>query len=845
MPPRLADGRAVRYPMGRMRPLRAARPSPSAAALAWLVWLALTPVAWAQPPPPSAEAAPAASPPLEAIASEDVVERVAGSQRTLRSLEARSEATPEIDAVAQRLEEVGPLWREEADSALQRLAVEASSSLLSETERVWSFRESVVAGWNASLRKRASALSDDLLQLERQRELWERTRDAKRDEQLPDALRDSIRQVLDAVEATRRRLRERRDAVLTVQSRVLEQERRVASVLEAVDAARRQARSRLFVRDSPPLWNALAQAQPALAGQRVRSTWKDSIAPLRGYTREHVGDLAVIAFCLIVFVVVIERLGRRAARRAEQEEGAAATARVLARPVSASLLVLLVAYPLILPAAPLLLRWVLSIVPLIPALRLIAPLLEGAARRAVYLLSGWYAVAAVRELLTPVPLLARIVLLLEAVAALAVLVWLLRPRQLAELAAWSRRANGLAVATRIALLLIAVSLLSNLVGNVSLAEVLLEGTLLGAYLAVLLQGSALVLEGLWAVLLHMRPLGLLGGVQRHEPLLLRRGTTLVRWGLASLWLWFTLGFFQLRESVWNGFTAVLAATWPIGASELSLGDLVAFVLTIWLALWLSRFVRFALDEDVLPRAQLPRGVPYAISSFTHYLILLLGFLLAVSAAGVDMSRFALIVGALGVGIGIGLQDVVNNFVSGVILLFERPVQTGDTVQVGELFGEVRRIGMRSSTVRTWSGAEVIVPNSKLVSDNVVNWTLSDNLRRIEIPIGVAYGTDPERVLALLTDVARAHPSVLAEPLPSAVFLAHGNSSLDFELRAWSASADWYTVRSDLTVAINRALREAGIAIPFPQRDLHLRSVDPEVREALRDPPTEAIERKRT
>jgi small-conductance mechanosensitive channel len=431
--------------------------------------------------------------------------------------------------------------------------------------------------------------------------------------------------------------------------------------------------------------------------------------------------------------------------------------------------------------------------------------------------------------------LVRLLLLLEAVAALALLVWLLQPRQRSALSGVLEAGGlrALELAGRLGAVLLAVSLLANVVGNVSLAEVLLEGTLLAAFVAMLLRGSVRVLRGLWSVLLHVRPLTLLAGVRRHEALLRRRGATLVGRGLALLWLWFVLGFFRLREPVWNGLVAAFGATWPVGELELSLGDLVAFGVTLWLAFWLSRFVRFVLDEDVLPRAELPRGVPYAISSVTHYAILLFGFLLAVSAAGFDMSRFALIVGALGVGIGIGLQDVVNNFVSGAILLFERPVQTGDTVQVGELFGEVRRIGMRSSTVRTWSGAEVIVPNSKLVSENVVNWTLSDDLRRIEIPIGVAYGTDPERVLALLTEVARSHPSVLAEPEPNAVFLAHGDSSLDFELRAWTGSADWYTVRSDLTVAMNRALREAGISIPFPQRDLHLRSVDPEVRETLR------------
>ncbi|MBW2281429.1 MAG: mechanosensitive ion channel, partial [Deltaproteobacteria bacterium] len=229
----------------------------------------------------------------------------------------------------------------------------------------------------------------------------------------------------------------------------------------------------------------------------------------------------------------------------------------------------------------------------------------------------------------------------------------------------------------------------------------------------------------------------------------------------------------------------------------------------------------------------PRGVPYAISTSAFYVMLMVGFFAAVAAAGMDLSRFAILAGALGVGIGFGLQNVVNNFVSGLILLFERPIKTGDTIEVGLLLGEVKRIGIRASTVRTWQGAEVIVPNGDLISGQVTNWTLSDHNRRIDVDVGVKYGTDPERVLQLLLDVAAAEDRILEMPAPSALFRGFGDSSLDFRLRAWtSRSEEWVRIHSDLNVAVNRALAEAGIEIPFPQRDLHLRSVAPELRRPL-------------
>jgi small-conductance mechanosensitive channel len=212
-----------------------------------------------------------------------------------------------------------------------------------------------------------------------------------------------------------------------------------------------------------------------------------------------------------------------------------------------------------------------------------------------------------------------------------------------------------------------------------------------------------------------------------------------------------------------------------------------------------------------------------ISALLNYAILFFGFLLAVGALGVDLNKVTLLAGAFGVGLGLGLGGVVNNFVSGLIVLFERPISVGDAIQMGDLVGEVRRIGIRSTTVRTPEGAEVIVPYASLVAEKVTNWTHSDRLRRMDVPVGVAYGTAPEKVLELLLAAARAHPGVLAEPAPVALFLGFRDSALNFELRAWTGHfSQWVAIRSELGVAVYAALRDAGIEIPFPQREVRLR-----------------------
>jgi small-conductance mechanosensitive channel len=170
-----------------------------------------------------------------------------------------------------------------------------------------------------------------------------------------------------------------------------------------------------------------------------------------------------------------------------------------------------------------------------------------------------------------------------------------------------------------------------------------------------------------------------------------------------------------------------------------------------------------------------------------------------------------------------LQSIVNNFVSGLILLFESPIQVGDAVQVGDLQGRVRQIGIRASIVRTWQGAEIIVPNANLITQEVTNWTLTDELRRLDLPVGVNYGAAPRKVIELLEGVARAHPNVLKQPPPFCLFMSYGDSSINFELRVWTEYSKSLEVRSDLCIAIYDAIYAAGMSFPFPQREVRLLS----------------------
>jgi small-conductance mechanosensitive channel len=280
-----------------------------------------------------------------------------------------------------------------------------------------------------------------------------------------------------------------------------------------------------------------------------------------------------------------------------------------------------------------------------------------------------------------------------------------------------------------------------------------------------------------------------------------------------LWILGVLQQLLLREPLFNAARRFLTAEFSVGSIHVSLGDILAFGITVWAAFLVSRFVRFLLDEDVYPRVNLKRGLAYAISNTLHYLILVVGFFLAVAALGLDMTRVTILAGAFSVGVGFGLQNIFNNFISGLILLFERPINVGDVVQIEDASGVVERIGIRASIIRTTNGSEVIMPNGKLISERLINWTLSSRQHGIELPIGVAPGTDPKRVIALLEETAAAHPRIIGDPPPQALVVKLGADSLSLELRAWTDHAEqWMQIRSELAIAISSALAAEEIAI---------------------------------
>jgi len=297
----------------------------------------------------------------------------------------------------------------------------------------------------------------------------------------------------------------------------------------------------------------------------------------------------------------------------------------------------------------------------------------------------------------------------------------------------------------------------------------------------------------------------------------------------TYWLTVMLRQFLLYDPVLKWLTNLINQKWILNDNvTISVKSILLFGITIFLTIWISRFIRLLLEKEIFPRMKLGRGVPGIISLITRYFIITIGFLVALGTLGINLDSLTILIGALGVGIGFGLQDLINNLVSGFIIIFERPIQTGDVVQFGSREGTVKEIGIRSSTIRTYEGSEVIVPNGHLISNELTNLTLSDPLMRIEIDIGAEFGTEPQEVIDILTYQAGLHPDLEKNPKPFCVYFGYGDYSLKFRLYCYTYQINSrLRIRSELNLAIHSALKEANIKIPFPKQDLNVKVSDKE------------------
>jgi small-conductance mechanosensitive channel len=778
----------------------------------WL-WLCL---------PAPAAAQPAAADDSLAIAPGDIPSRADADEKFQQGVMRRVQ-------LADKLQRIGSELAGQA-TALQRLAdltdrndlAQLSVQRLESLERHWQLKDRALTQTRSELARLTNAASEDAAELAARRAAWQAT---AAQPYLSPALVERSDELAALIDRAQAALADPLSELLALgrQSNALATQAQRGAAAVAAQVAEQDRR--LVTMDNPPLWQALRDTgtdEPVAVG--LRRSLEIETAFASDYDAAHarlLPAMGVTAALLLPLLFWVRRLARRLVAAGQVNEHAL---QALVRPWAAWLLLvaaMAVAYglqgPNLRQQAVMLLAW-------IPVLGLLQRRMLSLVGPWAYLSAVFYFLNVVVSLLIGNPLLYRLLLLAVNLLMLLTLALNLLRAQRDDAQGENRfQAGTWHLVAWAACIVLGIAALSNLVGNISLSAMLVTATLESSYAALAIYAASKVLVALAQVMLAGPTAARLA--QRYSASLTPAVVNLGRALLVIAWLVFTLQSFRVYRPVSAFTVTVLTFEFKIGELSLSLGSLVSFVLATMVAFWLAKTIRQVLAEDILPGLSLPRGVGNSVSSLSYYVILFLGLLAALAAAGFQVGQLTLVFGALGVGIGFGLQDVVRNFVAGMILMFERPIQRGDTVEVAGMLGQVREIGLRATIVTTFEGADVVVPNGLLLADKVINWTLNGTRRRFDLNISTHYKEDPQRTMDLLVEIARSCSGVAATPAPACIMTGLGPGELQFNIRAWTKDfADWVQVRTELAMKIRNGLDEAGIEVPKPQREVILRTL---------------------
>jgi len=694
---------------------------------------------------------------------------------------------------------------------------------LEDLKQRWQKLDDKISDWETIVTNRTNKLEEEKNKVDGIIGIWDRTYENVKKEQAPKELTQNLNDILTKLKRYQIEMIGLITENLKRQNVLTDESIELATYISKLSDAVKYQRKQIFSQDSPPLWDLFAESGDTVAiATQFEGVWQLFERSTADFVESNRRNLALDFVLLVIALLFVFGLKFFSKNLDKSDESVSRALKILERPISITVLLFMLFLVLAHPEIPPVLKSLMAIIILIPLLRIILHITDRLLHLSLIGFTILFALIEFQIYSINDSVLERILSLMTSLLAIAGISFIIWEKILQQAFEGKKATNQIIFGIRVAAVLVITSLLLNILGYVRLSALLVKGTFFSVFAIILFVTGYLAVIAILVIFLQTKAANRLKAIQNHPEKIKYTTSKIIRFG-ATIWLIIgILNNFEIKEVILEWLIGSLTKKWEIGTFSLSIGDVLLFFITIWIAILFSRLVRFFLAEDILSRMTLPRGVPGAISAIIKYVIVGFGIIVAFTAAGLSLDKFSILIGALGVGIGFGLQELVNNFVSGLILIFERPIQVGDAVQVDTLSGRVTQIGIRSSIIKTWQGAEVIVPNGQLIASKLVNWTMSDQLRRIEIPVGVKYGSEVERVMEVLLNCAKEHSQILVNPAPYVLFNEFADSYLGFELRCWTSNYnDWISIRSEILVAIDKIFKKEGIQIPFPQRDLHI------------------------
>jgi potassium efflux system protein len=701
---------------------------------------------------------------------------------------------------------------------------------LSNLEDEWSLLNSILVNEQSILTNRVQDIENEIRQLEENLEIWNNTLVAVEKIESPEMVIQQIGYTIKKLEQLKSSFQSDSEFL---QKRLVQVSGGlifINEILGKISLARDVTAQKLFEINQPPIWKIFKPKEEKLVFKEKRFFLEDTFTRLKDFVSNYTFRIWLHILLFVIILVFIFFTFNNLKNYIPDIEipHAEIISKIIRRPFSSTILISFLLTYFLYETIPESAKLINLFVLLIPVLIILTDIVKEKIRRFVYFTVVSVVLIQAHSLVYTNTVFSRILLMLVILFGLFCLAWILQRKSVRDYVLSARMGRILYGLAGLSFVLLSISILAAIAGAVNLAEFITYATINSAALVLIFYALSLTVNSILTIIIYSKSIQKLNLIRQFHETIYKRIVSIVNLVSWVLWLILTLNLFSIWDDIYRWGHSFLTSSFSIGTVTLSLGNIIALILIIWLTLWVSKIIRYIVEGELAPKVKFKRGVPGAISLILRILVITIGFLFAIAAAGVDMNKLAILLGALGVGIGFGLQNIFNNLVSGMIIAFERPIQEGDIIEVGDYLGTVKEIGIRASTIFTFDGAEVIIPNGNLISKELINWTLTDQQRRAEVTVGVTYGTDPDKVLYILQSVISGHDELLKEPAPLALFTGFGESSLDFRILFWIKRAeDRYRakVQSDIYVEICKALNEAGITIPFPQHDLHIKSVD--------------------
>ncbi len=705
-----------------------------------------------------------------------------------------------------------------------------SKYFLENTFRAWSGHKMKLLNWMEMISGEVESIQGNLIELNFDKSVWELTYESEKFADDPAQLTDRIIEIINKIKDLELEFLKQRRDMLIREDNITETVSITDDILEEVSQLQHHQRDNLFVADKPLLWqtpfnkNELIPVFP-----RLKRAWHENAKTVTNFSKE-INYLNVLLFAALI-VLLFFLIKRRFAKLGLNEEDPyfVVVRRVFSdHPYATIISLVFTLFILFYPTIPLILTGFLGTLLLICALVFLPGMIGEKGRLIVLMVLILYIFNLSEIVVWYFGNWARLFITVEALLALFL-------TYKYGLQGFKRVPEGAApfvkevwVLSIPLFALFTIALIANGLGYMNLAVLTLKIGVKIAAIVVIIFGAHAILRAMVHASIEIGRHTKSKVMEKRWSSLKKRSMQVINTLAIIFLLKFILQNMEVYRPVMDWVADFLAHDWEIGTLSISIGGIFSLILILAISFGLSNFFKVIVEDEFLVRTKLPKGVPAAISVTVRYFIIVLGLSMALGAAGIDLGKFGLIAGALGVGIGFGLQNIVSNFISGLILVYERPINVGDTIEVENLMGIVNKVGVRASNVRTFDGAEVVVPNGNLISNQLINWTLSDNQRRVEVKVGTAYGSDPNVVLELMKKVAIDHEDVLKDPEPRALFEGFGDSSLDFRLLFWVHFEKGIGTKSDIAIGVYNTFAENDIQIPFPQIDLHVKKEDEEL-----------------